>query len=203
MTETETKAENTTVSATTVPATRKKIFNSKSVAFMGIMSALGVVLSLSVFAIPISAGVALDLSHIGTYLVAIGGGPILGAIAGAIVGILPAFNFVNVGLIIGKAMTGFTVGALYFGFSRIKIFQQKKWLTLFAIILAGIVGYVPEYLFTIWDLSFIVHMPIEIILTILAKAWIEIPVISVLTAALYNIPAIREGVNQLMGKKKA
>ncbi len=179
---------------------RKGFLNSKSVAFTSIISALGAVLSLSVFALPLGPGVALDLSHIGTYIVAIGGGPILGAIAGALVGIIPAFRFANIGLVIGKSLTGLSVGAIYFALRRIKIFKKKKLLTFIPMIIAGIVGYLPEYVFTIWDLNYIVHLPLEIIFLILAKVWIEIPVISGLTVGLYSIPTIRNEVNQLVGE---
>ncbi len=193
------ETENVSAPAST-PAARKGFLNSKSVAFTSIISALGAVLSLSVFAIQINPQVALDLSHIGTYIVAIGGGPFLGAIAGALVGIIPAFRFANVGLIIGKSLTGFAVGAIYFALRRIKLFKENKKLAFIPILIAGIVGYLPEYVFTIWDLNVIVHMPLEVIFLILAKAWIEIPVISALTAALFSIPAIGEGVDQLVGK---
>jgi len=183
------------------PITNKGILNTKSVAFVSIISALGAVLSLSVFAIPLAPNVAIDLSHIGTYIVAIGGGPILGAIAGALVGIIPAFRFANVGLVIGKSLTGLSVGALYFMLKKVKIFERKKGLTFIPILIAGIVGYLPEYVFTIWDLNVIVQMEMSVILMILLKAWIEIPIISALTAALYSISTIRDGVDQLVGKK--
>jgi len=197
-----TNAENVPAPATT-PAVRKGFLNSKSVAFVSIMSALGAVLSLSMFVIPLGPNIILDISHIGTYIVAIGGGPILGAIAGALVGIIPAFRLANVALIPGKMLTGLSVGAIYFALRRIKLFKENKRLTFIPILIAGIVGYLPEYIFTIWNLNFIVHMPLDVIFIILAKAWIEISVISVITAALFSIPAMREEVDRLVGKNAA
>ena len=96
----------------------KNLFNSKTIAFVAIMGALGTLAGAISLYFTIGPGTALDFSHIGTYIVAIGAGPILGAITGAIVGILPAFRFGNVALIPGKLLTGFTVGIIYFSLKK-------------------------------------------------------------------------------------
>jgi hypothetical protein len=122
--------------------------------------------------------IALDLSHLGTFLVAIPGGPILGAITGLIAGIYPgiAFGYIwgqlgvvgLIGLPIGKGITGLTSGLLQRALKRPFI--------------SVTVGYIPECLFTIWLFVFIVPVmtPIPaqfvliIALGIVTKAWIEI-----------------------------
>src|SRR5271157_2698656 len=173
--------------------------NSKSVAFVGIMSALGAVLALfSTISIPLGPGVSVDLSHVGTYIVAIGGGPILGAITAALAGVIPSFQYANPAVIPGKMLTGFSVGALYIALKRIRMFKENPRLIGIPIIIAGILGYLPEYLFTIWDLNFVTNMAVPVIITILAKGWIEITAISILTAALYSRKAIREEIDHLV-----
>ena len=127
-------------------SSEEKTINSKSIVFTAMMSALGIVLTI----ISISLGpivdpqVAFDLSHIGTYIVAFAGGPILAVIAGTIVGIIPAFRFFNIALIPGKIMTGFSVGIIYFLLNKIEFFKEKRAGKTAAIIIAGIVGYIPE-----------------------------------------------------------
>lgn len=193
----------------TKPRPRNKLLNSKTVAFTAIISALGAILSISSFAIPLGPNLALDLSHIGTYIVAIGGGPILGAIAGALVGIIPSMspNIANVALIPGKMLTGFSVGIIYMLLKRIPIFQKNRTTKFFAILIAGLLGYIPEMIFTVWDLYYIaftfmtVELRITTIVGILIKAGIEIIVITVLTAVIYNVPVIQNEVDHLVGKQ--
>ena len=121
--------------------------------------------------------IALDLSHLGTFLVAIPGGPILGAITGLIAGIYPgiAFGYIwgqlgivgLIGLPVGKGMTGFASGI-------IQRTLKRPFLSITA-------GYIPECLFTIWLFVFLVPIltPIPaqfvliIALSIVTKAWIE------------------------------
>jgi hypothetical protein len=180
--------------------TPAKQFKSKAIAYIAIMSALGSVLAfISMLLVPLGPNVAVDLSHIGTYLVAIPGGPILGAIAGALVGIIPAFRFANALLIPGKIMTGFTVGLIAFLFKRLPKYKESKVLQVMAIPISGILGYITEYLFTVWDLSAMLGYPDVVILTIIIKAWIEIIVISFLMMAILSIPVISSNIKQLVG----
>ncbi len=190
------------MSSPTRPLISEGLLNSKSVAFMSIMSALGVVLAfLSVFSLPIGPGIAIDLSHVGTYIVALSGGPIMGSIAGAIVGLIPAFQFANPALIPGKVLTGFTVGFLYYiSVSKINaVKRDNKW-KITAMLVCGIIGYLPEMIFTIWDLFLIMGFPDAVIIEILIKAWIEIILISVLMSVVLNIKSVSHLVQDLVGE---
>jgi hypothetical protein len=155
-------------------------YGTKTVVYIAIMAALGTAVSIITINF-VHLGVwqiALDLSHLGTFLVAIPGGPILGAITGALVGIYPgiAFGYVwgslgivgLIGLPVGKAMAGFTTGYVQ------RVLKRP--------FLSVIIGYVPECIFTVVLFVFIVPittaMPVNIALLIslgiVAKAWIEI-----------------------------
>lgn len=131
--------------------------------------------------------IKLDLSHVGTLVTALYAGPWAGMTTGLIVGIVPGLYFGYVGgslgllgllgLPIGKAMTGLTVGALA---KWLKIGESEK--SSLLAILVVLVGYLPEFVFTI--LLFEALVPIfvptaaEFLLAaltgILIKAWIEI-----------------------------
>ena len=157
-----------------------KRFNTKTVAYIAFMAALGTAVSILTINM-VKLGVtqiALDLSHLGTFLVAIPGGAILGAITGLIAGIYPgiAFGYIwgqlgiigLLGLPVGKGMTGFTSGVLQRALKRP--------------FLSVTVGYVPECFFTIWLFLFLVPfftpIPAQFVLTIalgiVTKAWMEI-----------------------------
>ena len=159
----------------------QKRFNSKTIVYIAMMSALGIAISvITINSVHFGiTQISLDLSHIGTFLVAIPGGPILGAIAGAIGGIYPGIYFGYLGsnplylagllgLPAGKALTGINAGYI----------QKKLKRPLFSVT----IGYTPECLFTIGLFVFIIPlvtgMPSDIALIvalgIVAKAWIEI-----------------------------
>jgi len=182
----------------------EEILNSKSIAFLSVMSALGVVLAfLSLYTLPIGPGVAIDLSHVGTYIVALSGGPILGTITGAIVGLIPAFRFANPALIPGKVLTGFSVGFIYYILSnRIDSFKKNGPIKILGVLIAGILGYIPEMVFTIWDLNIVIGFPEAVVIEILIKAWIEIIVISVLMSIILNIKNISDLIKSLIGERK-
>lgn len=191
------------MSSTTIPLSSDKLLNSKTIAFMSIMSALGVVLAfLSVYSLPIGPGVAVDLSHIGTYIVALSGGPIMGSIAAAIAGLIPAFRFANPAIIPGKMLTGFTVGFLYYIFiNKIGIFKRSSKSKIVAMLIAGLVGYFPEMIFTIWDLNMVMGFPEAVVIEILIKAWIEIAIISFLISVILNIENINNLISDLIGEQ--
>ncbi len=189
--------------AKTVQSGKKGYLNSKSVAFVGVMGALSAVLSfLSLPMFQIAAGVSIDFSHIGTFIIAIGGGAILGAIGGAVAAVIPAFFFANPAFIPGKLLTGFCVGAIYSLIKKRSIYEKNQNFKSIAIILAGLIGYIPESIFTYWDLTFITGMAPATITIILIKAWIEIPVISVIAMLLYRNDTIRESVKSMVGDKQ-
>lgn len=167
-------------------------FTTKSITYTAIMAALGTALAvLSIELMPLApTQISIDLSHLGTFLVAIPGGPILGAIAGAIVGIYPGFAFGYtqgtmgiIGLVslpIGKAMTG--------AFCAITQRFLKRPL------ISVIIGYVPESLFTLWlfatvlpvVLGWDLYLSLIIIgIPILIKAWIEILAMAFLMESIF------------------
>ncbi len=184
-------------------AGKRGYLNSKSVAFVGIMGALSAVLSfLSLPMFQIAAGVSIDFSHIGTFIVAIGGGAILGAIGGAVAAVVPAFFFANPAFIPGKLLTGFCVGAIYSLFKKRQIFEKGPNFKLVAMLLAGCIGYIPESIFTYWDLTFITGMPAATVTLIIIKAWIEIPIISFIIALLFRNTTISDTVKSMVGDKQ-
>ena len=153
----------------------------KMIAYIAIMAALGTALAIVTieFLPSIAPGIDLDFSHVGTFLAAIPGGPIIGLITGAIVGVYPgfAFGFTHgqlgvfglVALPFGKALTGLFCG----------IIQRYVKRPLVSVTLS----YIPECFFTIW--LFVNVMPLfgwppdaatgfVIALGISVKAWIEI-----------------------------
>ncbi len=198
----ETTNPDNSVPAKTVQTGKRGYLNSKSVAFIGVMGALSAVLSfLSLPMFAIAPNVSIDFSHIGTFIIAIGAGAILGALGGAVAAVIPAFFFANPAFIPGKLMTGLCMGAIYSLLKKRPIYEQKPSFKHIAIILAGCIGYIPEAIFTYWDLSFIVHMDPATITIILIKAWIEIPVLSVITMLLYRNDSIKSGVKSLVGDK--
>jgi hypothetical protein len=173
--------------------------SSKAIAFVAIMGALGSLLAILSTYFVIGPNTALDFSHIGTYIVAIGGGPILGAICGAIVGIVPAFRFSNVALIPGKILTGFTVGFLYYSLKKMEFFKKNRKTETLAIVIAGLVGYIPEMVFTIADLHII---GLEFILPfVIPKAWLEIVILTALMAVLFNYDVIKNFIYDLVGAR--
>ncbi|MFW9933967.1 MAG: hypothetical protein ACFFDU_00370 [Candidatus Thorarchaeota archaeon] len=166
-------------------------YSTKIIVYIAIMAALGTAVSiLTINTVQLGATqISLDLSHLGTFMTAIPGGAIIGAITGAIVGIYPgiAFGYIwgqlgivgLVGLPLGKAMAGFTSGAVQ------KTFKRP--------FLSVILGYVPECIFTIWLFVFLVPVltpiPAEFVLIIalgiVGKAWIEILFMAFLMETLF------------------
>ncbi len=190
------------MSSSTQPLTSESFLNSKIIAFMSIMSVLGVVLAfLSIYSLPIGPGIAVDLSHVGTYIVALSGGPIMGTIAGAIVGIIPSLRFANPALIPGKMLTGFSVGFLYLLINKIDVFKRNEKMKIVVMIFSGIIGYIPEMVFTIWDLNIVMGFDESIIIGILIKAWIEIIIISILMSVILSIKSVSNLISDLIGEQ--
>jgi thiamine transporter ThiT len=168
--------------------------NTKTIAFMAVMGALGNILFLiSSYMGPITPGVALDLSLIPVFIAALFGGPVVGLLTGLFVGISPGIYFGPmghgswlglIGLPIGKALTGFTSGFLYKGLNM----DQKELKSILAIPLV-LISYIPEFLFTV--VYFVSLLPYfiggggaGILVFVLPKAWVEIIFMSFLMAAL-------------------
>lgn len=131
---------------------------SKNLMFVTMMAALGNVLSFisiqlapiipSVPIGPVTLSLALDLSHLTTFIAALFGGPVIGGITGLIGGLVAAFEFgfskgnfiTGFGLPIGKALTGITAGILM---ARLRFDKSQ-----IRMIFATIIAYIPEGLFT-------------------------------------------------------
>jgi hypothetical protein len=147
------------------------------------MGALGNVLALVTLSIPTPVGqIAFDFSHIGTLVVALYCGPLLGGMTGAIVGMAPYYRFGVAGgfgpilglmIIPGKSLTGISAG-----------FLARK----LRPALATVIGYVPEAIFTFsyfeWVAPFFLGPKagaylVSLVIPVLAKAWLEMIIIAV------------------------
>ncbi len=178
-----------------------KDLNTRKLAFTGIMAALGNLLFIFSSTIFNWLQVSLDLSHIGTLISAIYGGPLTGLVTGILIGIGPGiyYGFMTptgglgpiglIGLPAGKALTGLSVGLLAKSFNVLKRKGFRSWLT----VLAVAMGYVPECIFTIifflYILPFFVPREASLVLIsflvpILAKAWVEISMMGFFMGAL-------------------
>ena len=180
--------------------------NTKNVAFAIMMGALGNVLFLiSYYTGTIAPGVALDLSLIGVLIAGFYGGPVTGLITGAIAGILPGVMFGPlgtggalglIGLPLGKALTGLTIGLLTKG---LKV-QQRIHQSLMVVPLT-LLAYVPEAIFTYAYFSFLLPfflggiVPLAVILTILLKAMVEVIVMGVILAALVGNTGFKDFIS--------
>lgn len=131
---------------------------SRSLTFVAIMASLGNVLSLITTQLapimpniplgPVSVSLALDISHLTTFIAALLGGPVIGGITGAVGGLVAAFEFgfskgnfvTGFGLPLGKALTGITAGYIF------RRFELDSWVKA---ALVALVSYVPEGLLTL------------------------------------------------------
>jgi LytS/YehU family sensor histidine kinase len=188
--------------------------SSKHIAFIAIMSALGNVLAgISINIAPILAatspgggGAALDLSHIATFIAAIFGGPVTGAIVGFLGGIYSGYTFgftlgslgllSLIGLPVGKAITGLMAGLLHKG---LKVNQRLRPSTLTVPIV--LLSYIPEFLFTVAYFLYLVlffygNAMAFMLPIVLPKAWIEIILISFLMGALVGNVGFRDFVSR-------
>src|SRR3972149_7935296 len=183
--------------------------NAKQVAFIAMMSALGLVISaistnLAPFLTSVGGqgGAALDLSHVATFVAAIFGGPFVGAIVGFFGGIYAGYYFGYVvgslgllsliGLPLGKALTGLTAGFLY---RKLGINNRSKHSSLTVpVILAS---YVPECIYTIFYFLYLAPYFYGVLMNfmipiVIPKAWIEVIVMSLLMGALAGNAGFRE-----------
>jgi LytS/YehU family sensor histidine kinase len=133
-----------------------RVSTSKGLSFVALMAALGNVLSFisiqlspivpSIPLGPVSFSLALDLSHLATFMAALLGGPVVGGLTGLVGGFVSAFQFgfsqgniiTGIGLPLGKAVTGIVAGIL---FQRISV---SRWKTL----AITVISYIPEAVFT-------------------------------------------------------
>lgn len=178
--------------------------NSRRVVFLALMAALGNVMFIVSQTIFKTSQIALDLSHIGTLIAAVYGGPWIGLLTGFMVGIGPGLHFGYfggslgllgvIGLPIGKALTGFTVGYLARAL-KMKDTKHSSW----KIVVTTLAGYLPESIFTLFYFEGIVVILLPevaafftsifgsmhaLVLSILTKAWIEMTLLGVFMGAL-------------------
>ncbi|MFQ5758220.1 MAG: ECF transporter S component [Candidatus Bathyarchaeia archaeon] len=168
-------------------------FTSKEIAFIATMGAMGNALSmLSAYIGNFHPQIALDLSHVATFISALYLGPLYGFVTGCIASLFPFYRFGLTGLlgpvlglmiIFEKGLAGLFAGIL-----------AKKVRPFFAVIL----GYVPECILmyiTLVHLTALLYFMVPpnaavifaaIFLTIFSKAWFEIFVISFLME-LFNL----------------
>lgn len=182
-------------------------FSAKSLAFIGVMGALGNVLSaLTIFLTPlvppiplgpISISLALDLSHVTTLIGAFYGGPVIGGLTGLVGGLVAANEFgfkqgnliTGFGLPIGKAITGISAGLLM---KLVGVLRKER--SRLLIIPTVFVSYVPEAIYTAF--LFLAILPrtlgvpaiifTPILTTILIKAFIEMIVMGLILSGLLS-----------------
>jgi len=132
---------------------------SKTLAFAATMAALGNALSFlsiqltplvpSIPLGPVTVSLALDLSHLSTFIAALFGGPFVGGLTGLLSGLVAAFEFgfskgnlvTGIGLPLGKAMTGVAAGYVFR-----RLYVEGSSLRMVA---STVVAYVPEALLTL------------------------------------------------------
>ena len=170
--------------------------NSKVVAFMAMMGALGNILSAFSIGVSLVGQVGVDFSLIGTFIAAVYGGPFIGFLTGLVSGIIPGVFFGPMGMLgwlglivlpTGKALTGLTTGALYKFFD----INRRNRPSLFTIPIM-LVGYIPEYIYTVfvWLILapnlLLINMAIctAIMISITFKGWMEIALMSFFMGAL-------------------
>jgi len=190
--------------------------NSRKIVFLALMAALGnvmFVVSQTIFKV---TQIALDLSHIGTLIAAVYAGPLAGLVVGLLVGIGPGIYFGYIGgnlgwlgvvaLPLGKAMTGVAVGCLVKIFN-VKSSRYSSWKMAFA----TLVGYIPECIYTIFVFEVLVTILLPdvaaffisifgsmwiLVLSILAKAWVEMCLLGFFMGALIG----NSGFNDFVGR---
>ena len=184
----------------------KKFHGPRYVAFVASMGALGNVLALlSMFIAPIHPQIALDLSHIGTFIAAMYCGPSWGFVTGAIVALAPFYKFGVLGwygpligamIIPGKAITGFSFGLLV---RKLRPFPS------------AILGFIPEFVFTYAFLKYVTlfflpnlagFMTDAVIFAILIKAWFEVFVMAFVVEAIYRKKLFSGILNPVQTKSK-
>jgi LytS/YehU family sensor histidine kinase len=196
------------------------IEDPRKIVFVALMGALGNVMFIVSQTIFKASQIALDLSHIGTFVAAVYGGPWIGFLTGLIVGIGPGLNFGYfggtlgllgvIGLPVGKALTGLTVGYVT-RFFKLENTKRSAW----KISLTTLIGYVPESIFTVFYFEWLVVVLLPdvaasftlyfgsihlLVLSILAKAWVEIALLSIFMGTLVGNSGFNDFVTRVFTK---
>ncbi len=174
--------------------------NSKSLMFIAIMASLGNVLSFITMQLtpiapniplgPVSVSIALDISHLTTFIAAMYGGPAIGAITGAVGGLVAAFQFgfsqgnivTGIGLPVGKALTGLTAGYVFNWFKESRSPN----------VISAMVSYIPEAILTYVLFRYLlpvttgipVGIAVALSFQIITKAFIEMVILGVMLTGL-------------------
>ena len=185
---------------------------SRSLTFIAIMAALGNVLSFITTQLapiapniplgPVSVSLALDISHLTTFIAAILGGPVLGGITGAIGGVVAAFEFgfskgnfvTGFGLPLGKALTGIAGGYLF------QRYELDSWVKA---ALLTVVAYIPEGLLTLvlfrYLLPPVTGMPVGLAtligFQIIVKACFEMVLLGLILRQIFSNAGFRNYVD--------
>jgi len=192
--------------------------STKGIVFVALMGALGNILSgLSIMVSPIvpsiplgpiNVSLALDLSHVTTFIVALFGGPIFGGATGMIGGIVSAYQFgfsqgniiTGFAIPVGKALTGVAAGLIM---RTVGSFRRRLMM-----VPMTVASYVPEALFTVF--IFIIVFPavfgpaiagLVTIITaqIIAKAFVEMVIMGLILATLLGNRGFTEYLNEFFG----
>jgi hypothetical protein len=176
---------------------------SKSLIFAAMMASLGNALSFLSTQLapiapniplgPIQVSLALDFSHLSTFIAALFGGPLVGGLTGLVGGLVAAFEFgfskgnlvTGFGLPLGKALTGITAGLL---FSKLYDSTGTR------MIITTVVSYIPEGLLTLvlfrfllpWYIALPKSVATTIGVQIVIKAFIEMIILGVLLIVINN-----------------
>lgn len=175
---------------------------SKQISFIAIMAALGNVLSfITINMAPFmpnfpgtNISMALDLSHLSTFIASLYGGPIVGGLTGLVGGAVAAFEFgfskgnmvAGIGLPIGKALTGITAGIL---FKKLDVTVTK----IYSLIVT-VMSYIPEGIFTYFLFVYLypifiglsVELVTSIAISILTKAFLEMIAMGIILIGLFS-----------------
>lgn len=170
---------------------------TKALIFVAIMASLGNALSFLSLQIapilpniplgPIQVSLALDLSHLATFIASLFGGPIVGGLTGLIGGLIAAFEFgfskgnliTGFGLPLGKALTGVTAGFLFQ-----KLYDSRG----VRMILSTVLSYIPEGILTIvlfryllpWYIQLPRSLATTIAIQIVVKAFTEMVLLGII-----------------------
>lgn len=175
---------------------------SKQLILAAMMAALGNILSFLSIQLapfmpnipvgPIQVSLALDLSHLATFIAALMGGPLVGGLTGLVGGSIAAFEFgfsqgniiTGFGLPLGKALTGVAAGFL---FSRIVPESTGKG------VLGTALSYIPEAVLTLLLFRFLLPLYISMDLVgmftllgvqIVIKAFFEMAILGFLLVSI-------------------
>ena len=188
--------------------------DTKQITFVAVLSALGTVLSaISLGVVPIVPNVALDLSHVATFVAAIFGGPALGGAVGFLGGIYAGYYFgfgmpnglgflSLIGVPVGKAMTGLLAGFLY---KRLRLGGGSGRSIL--AVPATLVSFIPESIYIAFYFLYAVTLinlaPMSfMILLVIPKGWVEIAVMSIMMGALAGNAGFIEAINRFLNPQK-